>query len=322
MSERSGRLTLCTSTSGSITFSVSIPTSSGVLSLPRTLPSIALDGRQSKVLVTDFTFGTSSLLVYSTAGIFFAGSIGGRDILFLFGDSSQSHEAAFVEKGSGGVRASNADIKFSTGLKGATTVTIMSGVEGTVTIWESADQLVMFSDTITAATFWAPPLASTTTPSAFENFWQFGTNETVLVGGPYLVRNATLSREGELALRGDLNASVMLTVIAPSKVRSVSWNGVLVDVSSAAKSSGAVKTGHLTLGQSIKSFAPPTLAGWKYMDSLPEVQANFSDADWIVANHTTTNITAPLFGDGRVLYGMFLFQHTYQVDGSHSIARM
>lgn len=288
-----------------------MPTSAGVLTLPQTFPSIALDGRQSKLIVTDYTFGTGSSLIYSTTSIFFAGTIDGRDILFLFGDSFQSHEVRFVTKGSGGVRASSNDVKFSTDSTGATTVTFLTGIEGLITVWESSKQLILFSDTITAATFWAPPLVTTSSPLNFENFWQFGTNETVLIGGPYLVRNATLSKQGELALRGDLNASATLTVIAPNEVRFVSWNGVPVELATAARSSGAVKTGHLALSQNIKSFAPPALTGWKFMDSLPEIQANFSDADWIVANHTTTNIPAPLFGDGRVLYGGYTTSHNH-----------
>ena len=45
----------------------------------------------------------------------------------------------------------------------------------------------------------------------------------------------------------------------------------------------------------------------RHADSLPEVQSGFSDEKWVVADHTTTNITAkPKFGDGRILYGTFI----------------
>ncbi|KAI1781617.1 hypothetical protein LXA43DRAFT_1105617 [Ganoderma leucocontextum] len=57
------------------------------------------------------------------------------------------------------------------------------------------------------------------TVPGFESFWQFGTNTTVLVGGRYLVRNATISG-GTLALRGNLNASVPLTVVILSMLLS------------------------------------------------------------------------------------------------------
>ena len=42
------------------------------------------------------------------------------------------------------------------------------------------------------------------------------------------------------------------------------------------------------------------------MDSLTETGADFDDSDWVVADHTSTNITqGMLFGDGRVLYGEY-----------------
>ena len=53
------------------------------------------------------------------------------------------------------------------------------------------------------------------------------------------------------------------------------------------------------------AISVPALTGWKYANSLPEVFSNFSDSDWIIANHTTTNLSAMLYGDGTVLYGAF-----------------
>ena len=91
---------------------------------------------------------------------------------------------------------------------------------------------MLFADSETAATFWAPPIRSATpaTVPGFEYFWQFGTNTTALVGGPHLVRIATLEDGGRvLALRGDLNASVRLTVFAPPGVSGVTWNGERVE---------------------------------------------------------------------------------------------
>ena len=54
--------------------------------------SIALNGRQSKLVITDYPFGAHSSALYTTASVFFAGTIGPRDILFVFGDADQSHE--------------------------------------------------------------------------------------------------------------------------------------------------------------------------------------------------------------------------------------
>ena len=61
-----------------------MPSSQGTLTLPQTPGStIALTGRQSKLVITDYTFGASGVLLYTTASIFFAGTIGARDVLFL-----------------------------------------------------------------------------------------------------------------------------------------------------------------------------------------------------------------------------------------------
>ena len=285
-------------------FRVSMPSSRGTLDLPLTFDGMALDGRQSKVIITDYAFGRNGSVLHTTATVFFAGTIGARDVLFLTGDVGQSHEAALVLTGGSGRRASNAHVSY-VDASGATTVTVRAGLgKGLVTVWDSGEQLVLFSDPVTAATFWAPAIKSATesTVPGLESFWQFGTNTTVLVGGPYLVRNATISGS-TLALRGDLNASVPLTVIGPTEIKAVTWNGERVEVESDGR---GVLRGKLTLGEVVKTVQIPKLGGWRYADSLPEVKTGFDDWDWVVADHTSTNITqGMLFGDGRVLYGGF-----------------
>lgn len=249
--------------------------------------------------------------------MFFAGTIGNRDVLFLFGDSDQSHEVSLALSGANGVlgSSSNPSVKISQSSNSIQLVTLLPGIKGLVTIWESDSQVVMFSDPVTAATFWAPTIPSPSS-NGLKNFWQFGSNTTVLVGGPYLVRNATLSRSGQLALRGDLNSSAMLTVIGPPQIRSVTWNGELVpdltglssNAAGPASVPSAILTGKLDMKVQTSGIHIPELTGWKFRDSLPEVQTGFSDAAWVVANHTTTNISPkPSFGDGRVLYGEFRF---------------
>ena len=278
---------------------MSVDTSKGSLILPRTINAIVLDGRQSKVIVTDYSFGSSKLL-YSTASIFFAGKIGSRDTLFLFGDSNQSHEAGLSLSGVPGIRTAASNVKFATDNNGLTTVTFLPDIKGLITVWESDSQLVFFSDPVTAATFWAPVIPGS---SELAHYWQLGSNDTVLVGGPYLVRNATISNS-VLALTGDLNTSVALTVIAPSQVMFVSWNGAIVVPDASAKHNSSVFTGRLGKKFSTNSIIVPSLDNWKFADSLPEIQHDFSDESWINADHTTTNIiTRPLYGDGRILYG-------------------
>lgn len=271
-------------------------TSLANLTLPRTIPWISLHGRQSKVIVTDYTFGASSLL-YSTASIFFAGRIGSRDIIFFYGDSDQNHEIALELTGRSSTTLGNpSSVRISREIGNIDTVTISAGFTGLLFLWESDTQVVLFSDPAIVSTFWAPIVPGV---SALPNYWQYGSNETILVGGPYLVRNSTINATA-LYLTGDLNSSVPITVLAPDHINSVFWNGVQVSV----KEQNSVLTGQLTMKE-LKSTQPPVLDHWRFADSLPEIQAQFSDTDWIIANHTTTNIIIPpSFGDGRVLYGM------------------
>ncbi len=279
-----------------------VPTSKGTLTLPQTTGSIALNGRQSKLIITDYPFGAHGSILFTTASVFFAGTIGSRDVLFLFGDADQSHEFATTLTGTG-TRASSSRVHFtkSTAGSGITTLSITPGSKGLITLWDSTTQLVLFADPVTAATFWAPAVKSATknTVPGLESFWQFGTNTTVLVGGPNLVRNATLAGS-TLALRGDVNASVPLTVVAPSAVSAVTWNGAKVAV---RREGHGTLTGQLTQSAASKNVKVPKLTGWKFSDSLPEIQPGFDDSSWTVANKTTTNISVKPLTGGPVLYG-------------------
>ncbi|KAI0629927.1 glycoside hydrolase superfamily [Trametes polyzona] len=292
-----------------ISFQLTIPSSHGPLTIPQHARSITLNGRQSRVILTDYTFGASGSVLYSTASVFFAGTIGDRDVLFIYGDADQGHEVAVAFSGHGS-RATSPRVRYTSTHGAFTAVSVLPyalpGGKGLLTLWDSPSQLVLFADPTTAATFWAPAVRVPTehTVRGLETFWQFGTNTTVLVGGPYLVRNASLTGEGDrvLALRGDLNASVPLTVIAPEHVRSVTWNGQPVRVKSG--SARGVLEGRLEVSSKVREIRVPKLRGWKFADSLPEVKDGFDDGDWIVADHRSTNITiGPAFGDGRVLYG-------------------
>ncbi|KAH7915479.1 glycoside hydrolase family 35 protein, partial [Hygrophoropsis aurantiaca] len=283
-----------------LTFKLNVTTSAGNLQIPRVASAITLGGRQSKVIVTDYSFG-SSKVQYSTAQVLYAGQIGGRDVLFLYGDSTQEHEAALALTGTPRIQAQGAGVSTDS-VNGITTVTFLSGIEGLITVWDSSEQLVLFSDTETAGTFWSPEIPASET-TEFANYWQFGTNTSILVGGPYLVRNATITGS-TLALQGDLNDTVRLTVIAPETINAITWNGVPVAADATSLTSQGGYSAELQLASTASIIVPPTLTNWKYANSLPEIESSFSDTNWTLANHTTTNIPfKPYYGDGRVLYG-------------------
>lgn len=292
-----------------VNFKMTVETALGKIEVPRIVSSVTLGGRQSKVVVTDYAFGNSKAL-YSTAQILFGGRIGSRDVLFLYGDSLQEHEASIAFSGKPRVQTHSSAVSFtaSTSSSNQTTISFLSGIEGLVTVYDSDEQLVLYSDKDTAATFWSPMIAPETsafTDPDFPNFWQFGTNSSILVGGPYLVRNASISGN-ELALQGDLETGVRLIVIAPDNIKRITWNGdpVTADLTSdVIVEPSSYFAGQLFLKSSLVPIAVPSLTNWKFADSLPEISPDFSDASWTVANHTTTNIPyKPYYGD-KVLYG-------------------
>ncbi|KAG5641026.1 hypothetical protein DXG03_006367, partial [Asterophora parasitica] len=150
----------------------------------------------------------------------------------------------------------------------------------------------------------------TSTSDPLKNFWGLGTNESILVGGPYLVRSASISGT-DLALRGDLKEGVRLTVIAPRKIRSITWNGENVSGDFSAQSSEVTAIGGFVAELQTSSMrdvnggiSVPRLRDWRFRDSLPEIGRKFDDSGWVEANKTNTNIPLkPYYGDGRVLYG-------------------
>ncbi|KAF8886209.1 glycoside hydrolase superfamily [Infundibulicybe gibba] len=233
-------------------FKLNVATSFGDLQVPITAPAITLNGRQSKVIVSNYAFGSSSRLVYSTAQIFYAGTIDGRDVLFLFGEPSQAHEAALVLTGTPHIIPNL--LPFS------------PGIQGLMTVWDSDKQLVLFADSATAATFWSPVIAGKAT-DPFKNFWSIGSNTSILY---FWLR---------MTLRGDLNTSVHLSVIAPRSIRTVTWNGKRVLEDPAASSALTGIGGFVgMLKRTPQAIIVPKLGGWRFKDSLPEINSGFDDA--------------------------------------------
>jgi hypothetical protein len=292
---------------------MNVTTANGVLHVPRVAPSITLSGRQAKVVVTNYRFGDSKML-YSTASVLFAGKIGDRDVLFLHGDPRHTHEARihldvagpYSMQHNSPLVSLSADMD-STG-KHTMTVTFLPGVEGLITVQDTPTQLVLYADSTTAGTFWAPTLRGS---GALGNFWQLGTNASVLIGGPHLVRSAEVGQDGRhLSLKGDLVSDVRLFVFVPPNIRTLSWNGMMIapDVAASAEMTafgGAfVATLASRTNMLVSPVSVPKLKDWRFADSLPEVQSGFKDINWTVANRNKTNIPfKPYYGNGTTLYG-------------------
>ena len=138
---------------------------------------------------------------------------------------------------------------------------------------------LLIVDKVFAYGLWAPRLAGS---DGDESYDQSPDRPSVLVAGPYLVRNASL--EGAtLKLYGDINATTVISVLASSNISAFTWNGVHVDAS-------VDKFGFLSGSAplNVTEVHLPNLRDveWWAVDSLPEVQDDFDDSEWVAANLT------------------------------------
>ncbi|KAH8115249.1 hypothetical protein DFH11DRAFT_1726116 [Phellopilus nigrolimitatus] len=251
-------------------FTLQVNTTQGEVTIPQFGGQLTLDGRESKIIVSEYPFG-SHTLIYSTAEVMTWTTLNATDFIILYALAGQSIEAV-VSGGTGTPAISGCSSVNATTTNG--TVVITGSPSGVCAI-SFGNATVLVADKVTATTFWAPRLPS----SNATQYDQAPDVPAVLVAGPYLVRNATLSSDGSaLLLTGDLNATTTLDVFAPESVTSVSWNGQ---------------------GASLPSLKNVT---WFCADSLPEIQDGFDDSNWIIANVTSTDRPYQPTGGKYILY--------------------
>ena len=122
-----------------------------------------------------------------------------------------------------------------------------------------------------------------------EEFWPEQTSAgRALVRGGYLVRCAQV-RGSTLALSGDTSRAGALTVWAPPRISSISWNGQPLATSPRGDGSLAGSVGGPA------SVTLPALSGWRFAFETPEAQPGYDDSNWVLADHSvTTNPTTPV----------------------------
>jgi len=147
-------------------------------------------------------------------------------------------------------------------------------------------------------------------------------NTAVIVKAGYLLRTAKV--DGHiLSLTGDLNQTTGIELVGtPSQVSALSFNGNPVSV---ACNKYGVYAGSVSYTSPKVSL--PSLAGleWKYVDSLPEIQAGYDDSAWTDTNHNSTdnprklNTPTSLYGsDYGYNVGSLLFRGHFIGNGVES----
>jgi beta-galactosidase len=193
------------------TFSANLNTSAGIINVP----NITLNGRQSKIIVTDYHFGNNNLL-YSSSDVLTYG-VFDRDVLVLYLEEGQVGQFA--------LQNISTDSKFDTHGTSTVEATSRTGDATTFVYTQSSgktvvqinDILIYLLERETAWKFWAP--TTTLNPRVTPD-------EQIFVIGPYLVRNAYISH-GVAHVSGDNDVATTIEIYSgqPS-IETIVWNGI------------------------------------------------------------------------------------------------
>ncbi|KAF9465547.1 glycoside hydrolase family 35 protein [Collybia nuda] len=266
----------------------------GAITIPKS-GTLTLAGRESKIIVTNYPFG-SSRVQYSTAEVMTWATYDKIDILVVYALAGQPAEIA-VE-----TATPTTPVKFlgTSGFKavaGTKAITI-SGSPSGFTIADLGSKRIIIVDKKTAGSLWAPRLADVTTS---HNHYDLAADiPSVLVKGPYLVRSAIV-KDSVLALTGDLNSTTVIDVFAPAQFTGFTWNGATV---STTRSDLGSLRGTITFPAALNSATIPVLSqlSWSCADSLPELISGFDDSKWVLASKTSTQRPQKPTAGKNVLY--------------------
>lgn len=288
-------------TGESVSFKLHVETSLGNLTIPQKDGEIEFNAREAKILPTDFRFSRQKL-IYSTAEVFTYVELDGKPTIALWVPDGEGGEFLLEAKANTSAKAypSADSVTFHQDPHGLI-VNFANQTGMTIVDTDSARFLIL--DRTTAWATFAPVLTSD--PHA-------PVDQTILVQGPHLVRTASIEAD-TLILAGDTSSDTTLEVFAPASVKSITWNGEPLPITS---------TPHGSLTAALSGPAPVTLPPlsnqtWTSASSLPELAPNYtlSPLVWTLANDTTTpsqytaNATTPyLYADqyafhvGHILY--------------------
>ncbi|KAH8824376.1 glycoside hydrolase superfamily [Flagelloscypha sp. PMI_526] len=275
---------------------------------------IHLEGRQSKVIVTDFTFGEKGALIYSTAEVLSHSIVDGQSVLALWVPDGETGEFALA-------RSKRLSVLAGGGVSfrpiGQNLVVTFTAKKDKANVLEFDNFKVILLSRTLAYRFWAPTLTNNPVVKA---------EDVVFVTGPYLVRSVSIEGSS-VVVNGDNNGATALEVYAPEHVTSIRWNGKTYLASRTPY--GSLKTQlfkpKFTL-DTLKSQLASSLDGeWKYADGVPEAEKEYDDSKWVVADKTTSpnptrQLTTPvsLYVDEYGYHsGVQIFRGRF--DGSSSI---
>ncbi|GAB1726245.1 hypothetical protein NU195Hw_g5330t1 [Hortaea werneckii] len=257
-----------------VSFDAYLNTSAGMV----TVPGVELNGRQSKILTTDYHLGEHTLL-YCSADVATYGIFGDETVLVMYLDVGQKGEFAFKDapKNLSFKTYGSANVSASAGSKNATgsefTKYTYTQTTGSTVLQFSNGVSMYLLDQETAWNFWAPP--TTLNPDV-------APDEQVFALGPHIVRNVSLAGD-VVSLIGDNANTTSLEVFAGHKYSSIRWNGK--ELATKRTAYGSLKA--TAPGAEDRSIDLPQLS-WVTADSLPEAQQDYDDSKWVVCNKSSS----------------------------------
>ncbi|KAA1121604.1 hypothetical protein PGTUg99_033375 [Puccinia graminis f. sp. tritici] len=292
------------------------------------LPEITLSPRQSRILVTDYQISSGSenldgprpiKLLYTTSSVLLSARIGGHDVLYLFsnGDEQASQDIEHAETSL--LKIPNLESGYWTrsfpeaGQASSFQISSQDNSDGYRKInWRipdgdaifalgAQDSLVLMTSKRMAGKVWNPILVQADS---------FSPPTSVLIWGPWLVRNASISttensKKSVLRIWGDLEEGLRKEVIiyvGGLAIGAVEWNGKKIHNISRAPQSDFLS--FVSYPNSFKSSMDNKLNNqltqvgsridlqtlhWSYRDSLPEIESTFSDEKWTKATIEDSN---------------------------------
>ncbi|KAF2227033.1 putative beta-galactosidase [Elsinoe ampelina] len=282
-------------------YKLTVPTSQGNITIPQLGGDLVLTRRDSKFHVTDYDVGGTNLL-YSSAEIFTWKKYEDKTVLVVYGGPNELHEFAVQ---------TNSTVETLEG-EGLTIENrngnsiVQFGVSPTRRILRyGEDFYVYILDRNSAYNFWTldlPTGLSSGDPKA-------GIKAAAIVKAGYLMRTAAVDGS-TLSLVGDINATTTIEVVggAPRQLQTLNFNGEAIDFEQDA-SSGVV-TATVTFEDPAIDVPDLSTADWKAIDSLPEIQDNYDDSLWTVADLTYSNNTARNLTTPTSLYSSDYGYHT------------
>ncbi|KAF2818508.1 hypothetical protein CC86DRAFT_336927 [Ophiobolus disseminans] len=273
-------------------YKLRIQTSAGNLTIPQLGGSLSLNGRDTKIHVTDYDIGGFNLL-YSTAEIFTWKKYGSRVVLVVHGGPNELHELA-VSKTSGATSVEGSGVKFSN--RDSNTILQWDTSNKRRTVRIGSDLYIIILDRNSAYNYWT---VSTLPEGSYSH--DATPSSDLIVNHGYLLRTAAVTG-GVIDLVGDVNSTTTIEVVggAHEGIAGLTFNGEKLEIK-------YDRNGFLS---ATLPFAAPDIKlpninslSWKYVNTVPELQASYDDSLWVDANHTSTKNTYWPLTTPTVLWG-------------------